>query len=209
MALLISPTTPAVVTPEDKAVSSRRLRDAALWKRALARAGALKQGQHTVDDVTVTSAIVPIQGASYQAAQYVGKMLAAETHALHGTTLGDASDPLTVSANVAPITATRSLSHPVFEAAFLGAPMWGVFIAEPKTTRELNGLLAIADVTDPEAPASSSRTYATPGERARAVFLSQVHGGVFAQPYGMDGEIRVAAVNGLTKRPALLARLLR
>lgn len=207
VSLLISPTTPMVVDAEDAAESARRLASAPLWQRALARAGVLRQGQVRVGDAVVAASIVPIQGASYQAAQYVGKTLAAETYAHHGTVLGDDADPLTVSANVAPITATRSLAHPVFEAGFLGAPAWNIFISEAETTRELNGLLAIHDVTDPEAPGASTRTYASAAARAHAISREQVHGGVYALPYGLDGGIRTAAVIGIGKKPSLIRGL--
>lgn len=209
VSLLISPTTAVVVSHEDAAVAATRLRQASAGRKLLAATGLLQPGQIPSGEGRVSCSIVPLQGASYQAAQYVGKVLSAETHAVYGPTLGDTPDPLTVSANVAPITATRSLSHPVFEAGFLGAPMWGIFISEPQTTRELNGLLAIHDVTDPSAPGAAGQAYDSPAERARALFLEQAHGGVYAQPYALDGSIKVAAVSGLVQKPSLIPRLLR
>jgi hypothetical protein len=207
MSLLISPTTVAVASPEDVAVAEARLRGASAWKRALARAGVLRRGGEPCVDGRVGYTIVPLQGASYQAAQYIGKVLAAETHAVFGPTL--AGGPLTVSANTAPITNTKSLAHPVFQAGFLAAPAWGITIAEPAMTVELNGLLMIADVTDPQAPAAAGAAWATPAERARAVFRESVHGGLFAQPYAAYGAIQVAAVMGFAQRPSLLAQLAR
>lgn len=207
MSLLISPTTVAVASPQDVAVAEARLREAAAWKRALARTGVLRRGGEPCGDGRVGYTIVPLQGASYQAAQYVGKVLAAETHAVLGPTLD--GGPLTVSANTAPITNTKSLAHPVFQAGFLAAPAWGITIAEPAMTVDLNGLLMIADVTDPEAPAAAGQAWATPADRARAVFQEAVHGGLFAQPYAAYGAIQVAAVMGFAQRPSLLAQLAR
>jgi hypothetical protein len=207
MSLLISPTTVSVASAEDVAVAERRLRDAAAWKRALARAGVLRRGGEPCGDGRVGYTIVPLQGASYQAAQYVGKVLAAESHAVLGPSLE--GGPLTVSANTAPITNTKSLAHPVFQAGFLAAPAWGITIAEPAMTVDLNGLLMMADVTDAEAPAAAGRAWATQAERARAVFRESVHGGLFAQPYAAYGAIQVAAVMGFAQRPSLLAQLAR
>jgi hypothetical protein len=209
MTVLISPTTPMVATAEDVAAADQRLREASAWKRAFAAAGLLRSPGVACRDTRVGDVVVPLQGASYQAAQYVGKVLSAETHAVYGVSLADPGAPLTVSANVAPITATSSLAHPLFQAGFLAAPVWGALVSEPITTRELNGLLTIADLTDPEAPGAAARAWPSPAERARALFREQVHGGVFAQPWAFEGEIRIAAVIGLAKKPSLLAGLFR
>ena len=147
--------------------------------------------------------IVSFQGASYQAAQYVGKVLAAEAHATYGPSLGEGEDPMRVSANVAPITATRSLSHPVFEAGFLGAPRWGILISEPATTRHLAGLLTIQDLTCAEMVA------ATPADRARTLFSRQLHGGVGTQPYEVIDGIKFAAIQGLMQKPSLIGKLVK
>ncbi len=209
LSLLISPTTAMVVSPADAEAADQRRSAGSTFRKLLAKAGVLVPGQIPSGTGRVSCSVVPLQGASYQAAQYIGKILSAETHAVYGASLLDTNHPLTISANVAPITATRSLAHPVFEAGFLGAPMWGIFISEPRTTRELNGLLAIHDVTDPEAPGAAGQVYATAADRARALFLEQAHGGVYAQPYALDGGIKVAAVSGLMQKPSLIPRLFR
>jgi len=206
IALLISPTTAITAVAEDSAAAAERRDRASLWKRALRRVGPLRDGGSACADGRVGSVIVPLQGASYQAAQYVGKVLAAESFAVHGPT-GDGETPTVVSANVAPITNTRSLVHPLFQAGFLGAPMWDVLISPSPLTRTLNGLLMIADLTDPLREQALAGLSAA--ERARAVLSEQIHGGVFAQPYGMYGEIQVAAVIGLLRRPSLLLALAR
>ncbi len=210
VSMLVSPTTPSRISAENERVSNERRRDAARWKRALQAAGQLMPALEGDGDVKIVRAIVRAQGVSYQAAQLVGKIYAAEASAVYGSTLeGDGSTPLTVSANVAPITATRSLSHPVFQAAFLGASLFDVEISEPETTRALAGLLSLEDVTDPEAPSSCTRGYASASERANAVLSQQIHGGIYTNPFALDAAISVAAVRGLTMRPKLAVDLSR
>lgn len=212
ISMLVSPTTPGVVSAEDAAMGAQRRREAPGWKRALERLGRLKPGHLPTRlasgrEACMARAIVPVQGASYQAAQYIGKILSAEACAVWGNDLDGA--PVTVSANVAPITRTRSLSHPVFEAGFLAAPRFDLLISDPGTTRNLNGLLAIADVTDPEAPAAAGRAWPTSAERAEAVHARQMHGGVFTFPWRVYSGIQVAAVMGFVEKPGLLVRLVR
>ena len=209
VAMLISPTSPALISAADAAQADARRSAAPRWKRTLAFAGRLREGQLERDGTRVARSIVPLQGTSYQAAQYLGKALTAEAFAVYGTALGESVAPLTVSANVAPITATRSLAHPMFEAAFLGAPLFDIWISKPLTTRALNGLISLHDVLNPEAPGAASHAYATPAERARALFTQQVHGGVYALPFALEGCIAVAAIQGLTQKPKLALGLLR
>ncbi len=209
--MLVSPTTPSQVSAEDVVTSRERLQDANRWKRALQRAGQLTPSLEVSGNVLIARAIVKAQGVSYQAAQLVGKLYAAEASAVYGNTLMGEADaaPLTVSANVAPITATKSLSHPVFQAAFLGASLFDVEISQPETTRVLGGLLAIHDVTAPDAPGSAQHFYASPNERARGVLSQQMHGGIYTNPFSLDAAISVAAVRGLTMRPKLAVDLSR
>lgn len=209
IALLISPTTANSVTAEDREVSLRRLEQANLARRVLRGAGLLRPGLEEGRGGAVARSIVALQGASYQAAQYVGKVLAAEAHASHGPTLGEALAPMTVSANVAPITATRSLSHPVFEAGFIGAPSWDIFISEPAATRHFSGLLAMHDLTARGSRTAAGCAYASPAERGRAIFEQQFHGGVFTQPYAVIDGIRFAAVQGMVRKPGLIGKLIR
>jgi hypothetical protein len=140
--------------------------------------------------------VVGLQGASYQAAQYVEKLCAAERWAaLPGRRF-------TVSANVAAISRTRSLSHPLFEAAYAGATAFGVETFAPETTRALAGLLTLHDLLNPAAPGA-------PGGDASALFAQRFHGGFHVVPWSIDPALRAAAVIGLVRRPALLARMLR
>ena len=113
--------------------------------------------------------------------------------------------PVRISANVAGITHTRSLEHPLFLAGFLGAPAFGIQIFEPDHTRVLTTLLALHDALNPAAPSADAT--GGPAEQARRLTAQAVHGGVRSAPFAFDQTIRVAAVLGLTKRPSLLLRL--
>jgi len=137
--------------------------------------------------------VVGIQGASYQAAQYLGKVLVAECWATPHPERPE-HRALRVSANTAAITRTRSLNHPVFAAAFAGAGAFGVETFTPRLSRRLNGLLAVRDWLHPEPP--------TPGQ-------VRVHGGIHTLPYPLDSALRVAAAIGLARSPRLLRGLLR
>ena len=85
-------------------------------------------------EAQVPRIVVALQGASYQAAQYVEKLCAAERWA------AVPGRRFTVSANVAGISRTRSLSHPLFEAAYAGATAFGVetFVPEDRKSTRLN-----------------------------------------------------------------------
>lgn len=204
--LLVSPTSPGALEAEDAEVAQRRLEAPPLWHRPLRAAGALPDGPLERDGRHFARAVVSLQGASYQAAQYVAKILAAETYALHGLLAGAAERrPVRVSANVAGITTTRSMRHPLFLAAFDGAPAFGVETYAPETTRWLSGLLLLQDWLEPERPDDEGSS----AERARALRARQVHGGLYALPYALEPAIRVAAVLGLARRPGHLAGLVR
>ncbi len=196
--MLISPTTPGRVSAEDAAAAAERGRRWALRPLGLGRSPAAF-GQSGELPHRVAHAIVGLQGASYQAAQYIGKMMAAEVYAIYGW--GGGGD-LLVSAPVAPITATRSLKHPLFEAGFVGAGMFDILISEPQATRVMCALLAFHDLLSPDAP--SRATHLPPAERVAAIVGEQIHGGVYAQPYSLEREITVAALAGLAKSPKLI-----
>jgi len=205
VSMLISPTTPGEVQPEDRAAAIVKRERAQVWKKALERAGLLPPGAHeTVGDATVSRTIVSLQGAAYQAAQYLTKMMSAEVMIADGV----GGQPITVSANVAGITATRSLLHPLFQAAFLGAPRFGIEIYQPATTRAVSGLLMLHDVLNPAAPGASTRAAEPVHERARKTAAQTIHGGARALPWIFEPTIRVAAVLGLGKKPGLVAGLI-
>ncbi len=196
VSLLISPTSPAEVQPEDRAVAEARGQDPLLWQRALQVVRALVQPGHTGG---VAQSIVPLQGVGYQAAQYLAKITAAEAWSS-----GSLGGPVTVSANVAGITNTRSLAHPLFQLAFAGASAFSVRIFEPATTRVLNGLLMLHDLLNPKAPGAASRRYASPSERAKALRSQQIHGGVYDLPWQFARTVQAAALIGLATKPGLL-----
>jgi len=193
--MLVSPTTPAALSPEDLAEVRRRIETRPLWEAVCAGIGLLGRGGGSVavDDATTTRTVVAIQGASYQAAQYLGKVLMAECWAEHGQVEPASSQPLRISANTAAITRTRSLDHPVFAAAFGGAAAFGVETLVPRQSRRLNGLLAVRDWLHTALP--------VPG-------LVRVHGGIHTLPYPLGSALRVAAVIGFARSPRLLRGLI-
>lgn len=194
--LLVSPTTATVLGPEDLALTEIRLAQRPVWEAALSHLGLLGRGSGSVRKgaCAASRSIVAIQGASYQAAQYLGKVLVAECWADSGGSQSDSSTALRVSANTAAITRTRSLNHPVFSAAFGGAAAFGVETMAPRLSRRLNGLLALRDWLHPELP--------TPGN-------VRVHGGIHTLPYPLDPALRVAAAFGFARSPQLLRGLVK
>ena len=203
--MLISPTTPGTVSPADMEASEARRRKA--WRKPLGLGRSQASvGQSGELPNRVSHSIVGLQGVAYQAAQYIGKMMAAEVYATFGIA-GRGGEQLRVSAPVAPITKTASLKHPLFDAAFEGAPLFDLLVSEPRTTRVLCALLALYDLLCPDAP---SRGGSLPSkERVAAIMGEQIHGGVFAQPYALEREIMMAAVAGLGRKPGLVAPAVR
>ena len=183
---LVSPTTPTRLQQSDLDVMADRLRQRPLWEALLGRAGLLGRGGGAAKSGACAASltVVPIQGASYQVAQYVGKVLAAEVWA--------GGQTWRVSANTAAITRTRSLAHPVFTAAFGGAEALRVETLTPRQSRCINGLLALHDWAAPEAP--------VPG-------AIRVHGAIHAVPYPLESALRIAAAIGFARSPRLLRGL--
>src|SRR5262245_24562386 len=187
LTLLVSPTSPIALEASDLTAAAQRRATRPAWQTLLDTSGLLGSGAHARSgSAVVMQAVVGMQGASYQAAQYVEKILTAETWAAAG---------YRVSANVAGVTRTRSMQHPVFEAAFDGAPALGVEIYRPETTRALSGLMALHDLLQ--------------GERASAPLAQRVHGGLHVLPYAIEPALRVAAALGFARHPFRLFRLLR
>ena len=211
--MLVSPTTPTRLGASDQAASDAWWASRPWWMTALRALGFLKpqsslEGPHPVSDSVVT-----IQGASYQAAQYLGKTLMAETweaervarlqaQSLSSETLSTPETkqavPLTegsyfrVSANTAPITQTRSLAHPVFAAAFQGARTLGVETFLPEFSQQVGGLLWMHDWMNSD-PDSTIR--------------QRVHGGIHPMPYQLQSALYIAAAIGFARRPLLLKGL--
>ncbi|HEY2732897.1 MAG TPA: hypothetical protein VGI70_02885, partial [Polyangiales bacterium] len=210
ISMLVSPTTVPTLQPESIVAAQQLLAAEPVWKSALARAGILpKPGHVAANGVRIGLSTVSIQGLSYQAAQYLSKLAAAETYGVYGSASPDNPSalerPVTVSANVAGITRTRSLSHPLFEAAFIGASRFSVRIFDPETTRALSGLLMLHDLLNPNAPGSAN-VQTVGAEKAAALHSQQIHGGIYNLPYPLESAIRIAALIGMGKKPSVLLR---
>ncbi len=197
VSMFISPTSPGEMQPEDTKAAEAVRRSPKWWMRGAAATGALKApGSYG----NVARGVISLQGAGYQAAQYLTKIIAAESLAIDG--LHDA--PVTLSANVAGITNTRSLSHPLFQIAFQGAPSFGVRIFEPALTRAVSGLLMLHDLLNPEAPGAAASAHGGALGRAKAVRTEQIHGGVYDLPWQFESAVKTAAVVGMSKKPSVL-----
>ncbi len=202
--MLVSPTTCGVLTSADVEGEQRRLERRPGWEAFLARIGAFGRGagHARVGDVCTNRGIVPIQGTSYAAAQYFGKLIAAEAWATRAARYH-------VSANTAGISRTMSMSHPVFDAAFAGARVFGIETFAPATTAMLNGLLAIRDWLDPTSPSNRTAEYATTNDHVRALTSTRVHGGIYQLPYPVNDALRVAAALGAAKDPRRIGPMIR
>ncbi|SMF29161.1 hypothetical protein [Pseudobacteriovorax antillogorgiicola] len=200
VSMLVSPTSPAVMQPEDLDRAKTMHRSPPAWQGVLKTLGLLNlENQFEKEGLPVARAIVPLQGVGYQAAQYISKTLAAEVFATQGVSLDGDAKPLRVSANVAGITKTRSLQHPVFQAAFLGAKTFGVEIFEVQTTQALSGLLLLYDLLNQDHKVQDD---------PQQLFAEQVHGGIYSRAFALDPMIRIATVMGLAQKPRLLLKIL-
>lgn len=189
VAMFVSPTSPGELQPEDSDVVERRRAAPKMWQRALAMAGVLHgPGHYRSGTHAAARAVISLQGANYQAAQYVSKMLRAEVFA---------QDGVRVSANVAGISRTRSLQHPLFQAAFEGAPAFGVRIFDANTTRALATLLMLHDLLVPESVGTDLASI-------QGMHSAQIHGGVYTLPWQFEAAVRAAAVLGAARRPTVL-----
>ncbi|MEM6732686.1 MAG: hypothetical protein AAF658_14095, partial [Myxococcota bacterium] len=97
--LLVSPTTPMVLDRDDAAVSTRRWEERPGWQKALLAARVVIPARSHPDLPQVADTIVPLQGVSYQAAQWLEKTVAMEA-------IRADNPDLPISANVAPVTKT-------------------------------------------------------------------------------------------------------
>ncbi len=203
--LFVSPTHPAALSKAELEMAARRGLALPAWQRALGVSGALgKPGLAGDPAARLQRAIVKIQGASYQAAQYVEKLLAMERWAAYGVAAEGGSAAL--SANVAGITRTRSLEHPMFAAAYLGCGAFGVETFPSDTTRPLSALLMLHDLLNPKAAGAPSE--GRPGALP-ALFGQRVHGGVYGLPFDLQRMLVAAGAIGFLKKPALLRGFLR
>jgi len=118
--------------------------------------------------------LLSAQGASYIAANLFGKTYPAE---LYSETSGNTGNPITVSANVGPISWTRSTNVEATRAVLSQLGDFGIHVFEPATTRRLMYLLMIHDL------------FQAPQLRG-SLFEKQVHGGVFTCPWSIEAVAR-------------------
>jgi len=195
--LYISPTVVGQVQPGCREWTEQRKPRG--WQKLLTTLRLLSPEGHVGEPARVARSVVSLQGPGYQAAQYLTKVCSAERWSVQE---GGPS----LSTNVAGITNTKSLSHPIFQVAFKGADSFNIQIFEPETTRPLSALIYLRDVLDPEAPGARGRSYSSEVERAAGALSQQVHGGVYTLPWHFEQAIRIATVIGATTNPGLVLR---
>ena len=195
VSMFVSPAIPTRLTPRELTAARERRAGQPLWQAAMSRLGLLGRGDGHVEvnGVAISRAVISMQGVSYQASQYLGKVLAAEAWNTR------AASPLHVSANTAAISATPSMDKPMFRIAFRGAVSFGIDIFAPETTRGLNGLLMLRDWLDPAAAGNPSRPAATSRARAEGLSRLRVHGGAHGMPHPAEQTLRMSGVVGLAQ----------
>jgi hypothetical protein len=206
--MAVSPTAPAQASPEDAAEAARRLARPSIGDRLWRSIGVQQPSLLERDGVAWPRTVVAMQGASYLAAQYIEKRLAAEVYGTRGTRPGERR-PVRVSANVAGITRTKSMDIPLFQAGFVGAEALGVRSYAPETTRAISGLVYLENLLNPSSIAALPDPSVDENERARRIHATQIHGGLFAYPWATDGTMIRAGLIGLAKRPALVPGVVR
>lgn len=205
-ATYVSPSAPAQACDEDAAHALERLARPTLSERLMRGVRMLRPNLLHVEGTFWPRSVVGLQGASYLAAQYVEKRLSAEAIAARG--LGGAGEvPPLVSSQVAGITRSASMAIPAFQASFAGGPALGLESYEPQTTRWLAALIYLEHLLNPDSAARAGRAAGDERRIARAVHACQVHGGLYAYPYAMEGTMVRAAMIGLRHRPELIPKV--
>jgi hypothetical protein len=130
-------------------------------------------------NVGVVDVLVPQQGANYTLAKRVQRWRAVAAQA----------DGHLVSANVAPATATRSVTkNRLLAAAYAGAKRFGVEVFKPETSRVLMAALLVHDLrVGKPAPAHPDDVFAH----------QAAHGGLWRIAYLPRSVLGLAAVTGL------------
>jgi hypothetical protein len=106
----------------------------------------------------------------------------------------------TVSINVAPSSATRSVTkNPLLAAAFRGAGTFGVEVFNPETTNALMAALWVHDLRNPRSVAHPDVALDHPLE---LLMRGANHGGMWRLPWLPRSVLPLAAVLGLTRRPS-------
>ena len=130
-------------------------------------------------EVGIADVLVPQQGPNYTLAKRLQRWRAVVAQA----------DGATVSANVAPATATRSVTkNRLLAAAYAGASAFGVEVFRPETARVLMAALLVHDVRAPR-----------PGPtHPDDLFVEQsAHGGLWTLGYSARSVLGLAAARGL------------
>lgn len=129
--------------------------------------------------VSIADTLVPQQGPNYTLAKRIQRWRAIVATA----------DGVTVSANVAPATSTRSVTrNRLLAAAYIGAARFGVEVFEPATSRVLMAGMLVHDL----------RVSAPPSQHPDEMFASTaMHGGLWRLGYSLRSVLPVAALVGL------------
>ena len=114
-------------------------------------------------------------------ANLFGKIHSAEAYA------DSATQPVRVSANVAPITSTESTATPQTRLLFPELARLGVTVFEPAVARTVMGSLLLHDLVRPM-PARNG------------LFRQQVHGGVFTNAWALDSLMTMAYARARLRR---------
>jgi len=178
----LSPSVPTEVSPDTAGVSLRRLAKDRSWRteitRSISRNALYQPNILEAGGRFWSRSFVARQGVSYQAGNLFGKNYAAESWHAAG---------LRVSANVAPITRTRSTEIPRAKVAFSEIERLGVRAFEPWLTRRLMFLMMMHDLFGSD-----------PGP-AGVPFPQQVHGGVFTNPWSLNSVLQLAYLKARAK----------
>ena len=181
----LSPSVPVELSRETAMVSARRLE---AKRSLLSELGRRVTANALFEPNLIESggrfwarSLVTRQGTSYQAGNLFGKNYPAE---IYGAWPGARQRSLRVSANVAPITRTRSTDSAATRAAFSVVEDLGINVFEPRLARQLMFLLMVRDV------------FASPSDAAAVPFPRQVHGGVFTNPWALNAVLQLAYLKG-------------
>jgi hypothetical protein len=174
----LSPSVTTEISVETAEVSEARFREAdTVAKRVLNTVAMGCLWQKNVIEVAGrhwSRSLLSAQGASYIGANLFGKIYPAECYS---EALESTRDPIVVSANVAPISWSRSTNVETTQKVLGHLRDFGIHVFEPATTRRLMYLLMIYDL------------FQTPQLRG-GLFEKQVHGGVFTCPWSLEAVAR-------------------
>ena len=184
----LSPSVPVELSPDTARVSSRRLTQ---QRSFLTEAGRKLSMNALFEPNLIESggrfwprSFVPRQGTSYQAGNLFGKNYAAEVYC---NEVLSGNSGLRLSANVAPITRTRSTESAQAKVAFAELDQQSVTVFEPWLTRRLMFLMMMRDLFD-----RALRAPAVP-------FPQQLHGGVFTNAWGLSSVLQLAYLRARAK----------